>query len=92
MDGSVMVFPLLAFMISIVLPLGAVGFFGWLALRFVRAREREALREGNVDSPEVRRLREQVESLQTEIDGIRERQDFVERLLERPRTGTQGGQ
>jgi hypothetical protein len=74
-----------AFLMYLIVPVGAVGFFGWLGLRFVRAREREALRADGSDASEVRRLQEQVEVLQTEVDAIRERQEFVERLLDRPR-------
>lgn len=67
-------------------PIGAVGFFGWLALRFVRARERDvAMRIAPPPSDELVQLREAVFSLQSELHTLRERQDFMEKLLERPR-------
>lgn len=70
-----------------VLPVGAVAFFGWLALRYVRARERDAgarVESGRAD--ELARLEEAVLALQSEVHALQERQEFVERLLERPRS------
>jgi hypothetical protein len=75
-------------LLFLTLPLAALGFFGWLALRFVRAREREA---GNRLPPahtdDLERLEEAIHSLQSEVASIRERQEFVEKLLEPPRSG-----
>jgi hypothetical protein len=67
-------------------PIGALAFFGWLGLRFVRAREREsAARLGTARPEELARIQDALLSLQTEVHALRERQEFVERLLERPR-------
>lgn len=73
--------------IFMALPVAALGFFGWLALRFVRARERDAGRLEAVRPDELARLEDAVLGLQSEVHAIRERQEFVERLLERPRDG-----
>jgi hypothetical protein len=73
-------------LLTLTVPLGAVGFFGWLGLRFVRAREREAA--GRLDAApthDVVQLREAVQALQSEVHSLQERQDFMEKLLERPR-------
>lgn len=71
----------------VMLPVGAIGFVGWLALRYVRACERQAA--GRAELPaherEVVRLRDEVMTLQSEVESLRERHEFVERLLERPR-------
>lgn len=75
---------ILMMMILWLLPIGAVGFFGWLGLRFVRARERDVIGTGS-DQLEQRRLEELVEGLQAEVQALSERQDFMEKLLERPR-------
>jgi hypothetical protein len=76
-------------LLSLLIPVGAVGFFGWLALRYVRARERETTnRISSPPSEELARLQDAVTSLQTDIHALRERQDFMERLLERPRSST----
>lgn len=74
-------------LIAMAIPLGALGFFGWLALRFVRARERDAgVRvEPGARPDELERLSETVQALQSEVHTLRERQEFVEKLLERPR-------
>lgn len=67
-------------------PLAAVVFFGWLGLRFVRTRERESLaRGGTTARDELMRLEEQVQSLQSEVQSLHERQAFMEKLLERPK-------
>jgi hypothetical protein len=72
-------------LLSFFLPIGAVAFFGWLALRFVRARERDSLRDTSSEGSDVRRLEDLVHDLQAEVHSIRERQEFVEKLLERPK-------
>jgi cell division protein FtsB len=73
-------------LVSFALPIGAVAFFGWLGLRYVRARERDvSARLDSVRQSEVARLQDTVLALQTEVQTLRERQDFVEKLLERPR-------
>lgn len=77
----------LVFLFYFLVPLGAVGFFGWLALRFVRARERDSLHGAPSDSGDLRKLEDHVQDLQAEIQSIRERQDFMEKLLERPGNG-----
>jgi len=77
---------LLVQMMLAAVPLGGVVFFGWLGLRFVRARERDVagrLEAASVD--ELARLQDTVVSLQSELQALRERQEFMERLLERPR-------
>jgi len=73
------------FMIAI--PVGALGFFGWLALRFVRAKEVDAANklEATVRPDELARLQDTVATLQAEVHGVRERQEFIEKLLDRPR-------
>lgn len=63
-------------------PLVGIALFGWLGWRFVRARER-ALETG-IANDEIARLHEVITGLQTEIHGLRERQDFTEKLLDRP--------
>lgn len=69
------------------LPIGAVAFFGWLALRYVRTRERDAgARIESVRSDELARIEDAVLALQSDMHSLRERQEFVERLLERPRS------
>lgn len=71
------------------LPVGAVAFFGWLGLRYVRARERDigARLEGESGrADELARLRDAVLELQSDVHALRERQEFVERLLESPRS------
>jgi cell division protein FtsB len=77
-------------LLFLALPLAALGFFGWLALRFVRARERDVARLDGVRTDELARLEDAVLVLESEISALRERQDFVERLLERPRPGPGG--
>jgi hypothetical protein len=72
------------------LPLGALGFFGWLALRFVRARERDVARLDSLRTDELARLQDAILVMESEISALQERQDFVERLLERPRPGPGG--
>lgn len=74
-------------------PIGALGFFGWLGLRFVRARELDAARNSgaSVRPDELQRLQDTVLSLQAEVHSLRERQEFVERLLEKPRPERPGG-
>jgi hypothetical protein len=76
------------------LPVGAIGFFGYLALRFVRAKEREtalrgAARHGGTDAGELAKIQETLATLQAEVHELRENQEFIERLLEKPR-GTSG--
>jgi hypothetical protein len=79
-------------LLTLTVPLGALGFFGWLGLRFVRAREREAAGRIDVAAPqEVAQLREAVNALQSEVHALQERQDFMERLLERPRPSPRDG-
>jgi len=76
-------------MLSLLVPIGAMGFFGWLGLRYVRARERETTnRVAGPSSEELTRLQDVVTSLQSEVHSLRERQDFMERLLEQPRSGS----
>ena len=69
-------------------PVGALGFFGWLALRFVRARELDAARGvgASVRPDELQRLQDTVLAVQSEVQALHERQEFVERLLEKPRS------
>jgi hypothetical protein len=73
-------------LLFLAVPIGTVGFFGWLGLRYVRSREREA--EGRVIEPSdhVEGLRDSVETLQAEVRLLQERQEFLEKLLERPRS------
>lgn len=69
------------------LPVGAVAFFGWLALRYVRAREQDVgahVEAARAD--ELARVQDMIVELQSEVHALRERQEFVERLLERPRS------
>ncbi len=63
-------------------PAGAAVYFGWLGLRFVRAKERAAELRG--DRSDLLRLEEQMRELRTEIETLRDRQDFTDRLLQRP--------
>jgi len=74
-------------LLFLALPLGALGFFGWLALRFVRARERDVARLDGLRTDELARLQEAILVMESEISALQERQDFVEKLLERPRPG-----
>jgi hypothetical protein len=79
-------FPLMSLVFAAV-PLGGLVFFGWLGLRFVRARERDVA--GHLEAAsaeELTRLQDTVVNLQSEVHALRERQEFVERLLERPRS------
>jgi hypothetical protein len=73
-------------LLFLAVPVGALGFFGWLALRYVRARERDVGGRLEARPDELARLNEELQALQSEVSGIRERQDFVEKLLERPRS------
>jgi hypothetical protein len=75
----------LFYMLFNLIPIGAVVFFGWLGLRFVRARERDSLHNTSSEGSDVRRLEDLVHDLQAEVHSIRERQEFVEKLLERPK-------
>jgi hypothetical protein len=76
----------LILLVELLAPAGAVVFFGWLALRYVRSKERDSASGINTVLPsEVAKLQDIVTSLQSEVQGLRERQEFVERLLERPR-------
>lgn len=69
------------------LPIATVGFFGWLALRYVRARERDVgAHVESARSDELTRIEDALLALQSEVHSLRERQEFVERLLERPRS------
>jgi len=73
-------------MLFAAVPVGALVFFGWLGLRYVRARERDVVgRLETASAEELARLQDTVVTLQTEVHTLRERQEFVERLLERPR-------
>jgi hypothetical protein len=73
-------------LIAVAAPLGGLAFFGWLGLRFVRAKERDAgARIENMSPGELARLQETMLAFQSELHALRERQEFVERLLERPR-------
>lgn len=77
------------------LPVGAVAFFGWLGLRYVRARERDVgarlKAESSGRADELARLRDAMLELRSDVHGLRERQEFVERLLESPRSGDCAG-
>ena len=67
-------------------PLAALGFFGWLALRYVKSKElNPESKSEHLLLAEVGKLQDVVASLQTDMDALRERQEFTERLLERPR-------
>ena len=74
------------FLIPFLVPLGAIAFFGWLALRFVRAKEQGNLPVGpSASRAELGRIEDTLETLQREVQGLQERQAFVEKLLEGPR-------
>lgn len=78
-------FLLLNFLV-LALPVGTVAFFGWLALRFVRAKERANLVEPpGAPRGQLARIEDSLEALQREVQSLQERQTFVEKLLERPR-------
>ncbi len=78
--------PPLMFFIFPLVPIAALVFFGWLGLRFVRAKEQDALGRGSAGgSTELARIEETLETLQREVQALQERQTFVEKLLERPR-------
>ncbi len=69
-------------------PLAALVFFGWLGVRFVRAREQanEIARGGAAPGGgQLGRIEETLEALQQQLQALQERQAFVEKLLERPR-------
>jgi hypothetical protein len=73
-------------MVFLLVPVAAMGFFGWLALRFVRARERDAATRVEGARPEeLARVNDAILALQSEITSLRDRQDFIERLLEQPK-------
>jgi cell division protein FtsB len=75
--------------LALALPVGAVGMFGYLALRFVRAKEHEAALRGSArqDADTLDRLTATVSALQAEVTELRDNQRFLERLLEKPRPG-----
>jgi hypothetical protein len=79
-----------AFMLfQLLLSVGAVGFFGWLALRYVRTRELDTVnRVDSIPASELAKLQDVITSLQSEVSAIRERQEFLEKLLERPRSSS----
>ena len=79
-------------LVMLALPVGALGFFGWLGIRFVKAKEREAAnRLGATPHPDLLDgLQEAVAALQAEVHGIRERQEFIEKLLDKPRAQEPG--
>ena len=73
-------------LVFLIVPVDAMGFLGWLALRFVRARERDvATRVEGARPEELARVNDAILALQSEITTLRDRQDFVERLLEKPK-------
>ncbi len=78
--------PFFFFFFPMLVPAAAVFFFGWLGLRFVRAKEQaNALARPAAAPPELTRIEESLELLQGEVQRLQERQTFVEKLLERPR-------
>ncbi len=76
--------PAFFFIFPFLFPLAAVAFFGWLGLRFVRAKEQANQLPGAARG-ELARIEETLESVQRELQALQERQAFVEQLLERPR-------
>jgi hypothetical protein len=59
-------------------------------LRYVKSKERNAgPMSDDLLLTEVSKLQDVVASLQTDIEVLRERQEFTERLLEKPRDRTQ---
>ncbi len=82
--------PFFIFFLPMLIPTAAVVFFGWLGLRFVRAKEQaNALSRPAAAPAELARIEETLELIQREVQRLQERQTFVEKLLERPR-GPQG--
>ncbi len=78
--------PFFLFLFPMLFPAAAVVFFGWLGLRFVRAKEQANQVTGQAaSSAELARIEETLESLQHEVQALQERQTCVEKLLERPR-------
>lgn len=82
--------PPIFFLFPMVIPLAAVVFFGWLGLRFVRAKEQANLTAGaggaaGPSRAELARIEETLDAVQREVQALQERQAFVEKLLERPR-------
>ena len=73
------------FFFQMLFPIAAIVFFGWLALRYVRAREQDSLGRPAGSTVELTRIEETLETLQREVQALQERQAFVEKLLERPR-------
>jgi cell division protein FtsB len=86
MPGIMPIEMILLQLVFLAVPVATVGFFGWLALRYVRSREREAEVRRIEPSDHVEGLRESVETLKAEVRLLRERQEFIEKLLERPRS------
>ncbi len=78
--------PILFFFFPMLIPAAAVVFFGWLGLRFVRAKEQaNALARPGAPPAELARIEESLEMLQRDVQALQERQGFMEKLLERPR-------
>ncbi len=76
--------PPMFFIFPFLFPLAAVVFFGWLGLRFVRAKE-QANQLPGASRGELSRIEETLETLARDVQALQERQTFVEKLLERPR-------
>ncbi len=76
--------PPMFFILPFLFPLAVVGFFGWLGLRFVRAKE-QANQLPGASRGELSRIEETLETVQRELQALQERQAFMEKLLERPR-------
>ncbi len=82
--------PFFLFFFPMLFPIAAVVFFGWLGLRFVRAKEQATLGAASAagaaaSRAELARIEESLDAVQHELQKLQERQTFVEKLLERPR-------
>jgi len=79
------------FILIPLLPFAAAAYFGWLGLRYVRAKEQaNQIARGGLapDRGELGRIEESLETLQRDVQALQERQAFMEKLLERPRPDT----
>ncbi len=68
----------------LLIPLAIMAVGAYAVIQYVGRQSRS---ETSVAPDETKRLEEQVEQLQAEIDRLRERQDFVEKLRTPPSSG-----
>ena len=76
------------FVVVLVLIFGGFGLLFPLTRRLMAILEKRYLKDGahDADPDEVAALRRAVHALQDEVEQISERQEFTEKLLERPKS------